>query len=106
MASVQSDELVRLYVGWAAELRSNPEKSLEELRRLFSHWGDVTTDPGGVDYIEVDAGGVPAMWAIPKGASQDCVLLCSHGGGYVAGSMFSHRKISALVTEWLALVNT
>ena len=37
--------------------------------------------------------GVPALWAVPKGSTQDRVLLCSHGGGYVTGSMFTHRKV-------------
>ena len=53
----------------------------------------MTAEPGGVDYIETDAGGVPALWAVPKGCAQDRVLLCSHGGGYVTGSMFTHRKV-------------
>ena len=60
---------------------------------MFEHLGDVTAEPGGVDYIETDAGGVPALWAVPKGCTQDRVLLCSHGGGYVTGSMYTHRKV-------------
>ena len=51
--------------------------------------------PRGVDYIEVDAGGVPAMWAVPKGCAEDRVLLCAHGGGYISGSMFTPRKMYA-----------
>lgn len=93
MASLQSEELKTLYRSWIAALSANPEMPLEELRRMFEHWGDVTAEPGGVDYIEVDAGGVPALWAISKGAPEDRVLLCSHGGGYVTGSMYSHRKM-------------
>ncbi len=60
---------------------------------MLEHLGDVTGEPGGADYIETDAGGVPAFWAVPKGCAVDRVLLCSHGGGYVAGSMYSHRKL-------------
>jgi acetyl esterase/lipase len=30
---------------------------------------------------------------VPKGGAADRVLLCSHGGGYVIGSMYSHRKL-------------
>lgn len=93
MASKESEELKTLYRSWIAALRENPEMQLDELRRMFEHWGDVTAEPGGVDYVEVDAGGVPAMWAVPKGAHEDRVLLCSHGGGYVTGSMYTHRKV-------------
>jgi epsilon-lactone hydrolase len=93
MASKQSEQLVTLYKQWLAELGANPEMPLDDLRTMFEHWGDVTAEPGGVDYIEADAGGVPAMWAVPKGCAQDRVLLCSHGGGYVTGSMYTHRKV-------------
>ena len=37
--------------------------------------------------------GVPALWAVPKGCAEDRVLLCAHGGGYVVGSMYTHRKV-------------
>ena len=92
MASKQSEQLVTLYKSWMAALTANPEMPLDELRAMFEHWGDVTAEPG-VDYIETDAGGVPALWAVPKGCVQDRVLLCSHGGGYVTGSMYTHRKV-------------
>ena len=68
MASTQSEELKTLYRSWIAAFSANPEMGLDEMRRMFEHWGDVTAEPGGVDYVEVDAGGVPAMWEIPKGA--------------------------------------
>lgn len=99
MASRESDDLKNLYKGWVDAMTANPDMSVEELRRLFGHWGDVTAEPGGVDYIEVDAGGVPAMWAVPKGCATDRVLLCSHGGGYVVGSMYSHRKLFAHIAK-------
>lgn len=93
MPSPQSEALKSLYQHWSEALAKNPTMPLDELRRLFDHWGDVTAEPGGVDYIEVDAGGVPALWAVPKGCAQDRVLQCTHGGGYVTGSMYSHRKV-------------
>lgn len=93
MASKQSEALKDLYKGWVAAMGANPHMSLEDMRGLFDHWGDVTGEPGGVDYIEVDAGGVPCMWAVPKGCAQDRVLISTHGGGYVAGSMYTHRKM-------------
>jgi len=56
-------------------------------------WGDLTAEPRGVDYLETEAGGLPAMWAVPKGASPDRVLMCMHGGGFVGGSIYTHRKM-------------
>jgi acetyl esterase/lipase len=33
------------------------------------------------------------MWAVPKRASMDRVLMCIHGGGFVSGSIYTHRKM-------------
>jgi epsilon-lactone hydrolase len=60
---------------------------------MVERWEMVTGEPGGTDYLETDAGGVPAMWAVPKGCAADRVLLCLHGGGFVVGSMYTHRKL-------------
>ena len=56
-------------------------------------WGDLTAEPREVDYTEVEAGGRPAMWLVPKRARTDRVLLCLHGGGFVGGSIYTHRKM-------------
>lgn len=56
-------------------------------------WGDLTTEPREVDYLETEVGGLPGMWAVPKRASTDRVLLCIHGGGFVSGSIYTHRKM-------------
>jgi epsilon-lactone hydrolase len=93
MANREAEALTALYRGWAAAFAAEPQMPLDELRLTFEHWGDVTAEPGGVDYLETDAGGVPALWAAPKGGAADRVLLCLHGGGYVAASMYTHRKV-------------
>jgi monoterpene epsilon-lactone hydrolase len=56
-------------------------------------WGDLTAEPREVDYLETEADGVPAMWAVPKQSRPDRVLLCLHGGGFVGGSIYTHRKM-------------
>ena len=60
---------------------------------MVEEWPQVTAEPGGVDYVEVDAGGVPAMWITPKRAVEDRVILALHGGGFATGSMYTHRKL-------------
>ena len=93
MASKEANTIKELYRGWVAAMSANPEMSLEEIRALFEQWGNITGEPGGVDYIEEECSGVPCMWAVPKGAQTDRILICLHGGGYVVGSMYTHRKI-------------
>jgi monoterpene epsilon-lactone hydrolase len=92
MASKQTEALNALYRGWAAALQVNPEMPLDEMRLMLEQWGNITGEPRGVDYIETSAGEVPALWAAPKNCAEDRVLLCAHGGGYVAASMYTHRK--------------
>jgi epsilon-lactone hydrolase len=99
MASKQSEQLITSYQGALATLGANPNMPLDEMRALLEHMGDVTAEPGGVDYIETDAAGVPALWAVPKACADDRVLLCSHGGGYVVGSMYTHRKLYGHVAK-------
>ncbi|MCZ7374294.1 alpha/beta hydrolase fold domain-containing protein [Micromonospora sp. WMMC250] len=56
-------------------------------------WGDVTAEPRGLDYMEVSADGVPAMWLVPHGVGPDRVIVALHGGGFVSGSLYTHRKM-------------
>jgi len=93
MTNEKLKPLEDLYASWARSMAQNPGMSIDEIRELFEHWGDVTAEPGAVDYIEVDAGGIEAMWAVPKKCTLGRVMLCTHGGGYVLGSMYSHRKL-------------
>ena len=73
---------------------SASHSSLAEMRDFNENWGALTAEPGGVDYIETDGGGVPAMWAVPKGCKEDRVVLYLHGGGFISGSMYTHRKLA------------
>ncbi len=47
--------------------------------------------PEGVSLSPVDANGVPAEWTVADGARDDVAIVCFHGGGYVMGSLLTHR---------------
>jgi monoterpene epsilon-lactone hydrolase len=93
--STQIEAVSDLYESWGARLAASPSVSLDKWRDMIEGWEVLTAEPGGVDYIESDAGGIPALWAIPKGAAEDRVILSIHGGGFVTGSMYTHRKLFA-----------
>jgi monoterpene epsilon-lactone hydrolase len=93
MGSVQSEVLVEHYRRSNALAAMDPPLTLAEMRDRDEHWGDVTAEPGGVDYIETEADGVRVSWAAPHGAADDRVVLCLHGGGFVGGSIYTHRKL-------------
>ncbi len=82
-------EAVRdLYLEWTAS-------RIRGLQNDTESWGDLTAEPRGVDYIETRAAALSALWAVPKDCAEDRVLLCMHGGGFVGGSIYSHRKLFA-----------
>jgi monoterpene epsilon-lactone hydrolase len=64
-----------------------------ELPPEVSEWSVLTTEPGGVDYVEATFGDSTALWVRPKLAAEDRVMLYLHGGGYVGGSIWTHRKL-------------
>jgi acetyl esterase/lipase len=78
---------------WEAAARNGPQAPDAVIEWNDIHWTPLTAEPRGVDYIEVNADGAPAMWIRPKGAVEDRVILYSHGGGFVAGSIYTHRKL-------------
>ena len=55
--------------------------------------------PDGVVGTPVVAGGVPAEWVDAPGAVTDRVVLYLHGGGYVAGSIDSHRNLTGHLAQ-------
>src|ERR1700748_2794558 len=68
---------------------------LENLRFLLEDLHVLTGEPTGVTYEEVDAGGVPAIFAKPLEAAADRAIIYTHGGGCVTNSAHSHRKLAA-----------
>ena len=51
--------------------------------------------PADVRVEATEAGGVPAEWTLTPAADPACVLLFLHGGGYISGSLASHRHMVA-----------
>lgn len=76
------DAIKEMYGRWAAGDMGEDDR-----------WGDVTAEPRGLDYAEVSADGVPAMWLSPHGADPDRVIVALHGGGFAGGSLYTHRKL-------------
>lgn len=78
---------------------STPDLDLAIVRDLADSHHKASTEPEGVTYAEVDAGGVPALWAIPEGADPDKALLHFHFGGSVVASMHSDRKAAGHIAK-------
>jgi epsilon-lactone hydrolase len=78
---------------------STPRLDLAIVRDIVETHHLASTEPEGVTYAEVDAGGVPALWCIPEGADTDKALLHFHFGGSVTASMHSDRKAAGHIAK-------
>jgi acetyl esterase/lipase len=92
VASTQADAIKDQLRAFAANL--GPGLELAEVRASYQTFASLTTTPAGVTWTEVDAGGVPAIWAEPAGGSPDRVLQYVHGGGYVIGAAEYYRNLT------------
>ena len=92
MASIESEANRNHYAAITANAgKMTSPQAISDFNDIS--WTTLTGEPGGVDYIEVDAGGVRALWIVPKGADERRVLLYAHGGGFLGGSIYTHRKL-------------
>ena len=92
----KTPELERV-IALAAELGNFDESYgvIEGLRRSFERVTDALTFDGTAAYQRVNAGGLPAEWAADESAAGDQAVLYLHGGGYVIGSVRTHRVLMA-----------
>jgi acetyl esterase/lipase len=81
------------------QLRSRPAGaapvSITETRRGFDAMMAMFPIPADVQRTPLTANGVPAEWIAASNASPNRALLYLHGGGYVIGSITSHREMVA-----------
>src|SRR5207302_1943930 len=68
------------------KMRAGMEKVAERVA------SDVKCEP-------LEAGGVKAEWIVPPNAADDRVILYLHGGGYVMGSINTHRAMVARISR-------
>ncbi|HEY7851724.1 MAG TPA: alpha/beta hydrolase [Caulobacteraceae bacterium] len=69
--------------------------SQAELRAVYDGIGAAFPTPADVTLERVTANGVAAEWSITPGAAGERAILYLHGGGYVIGSIASHRHLAA-----------
>jgi len=82
-----------------ALLRSDPPiprgASPREMRAKMESMTGAMPPPADVRYEPVDAGGVAAEWITAPNAREERAIVYLHGGGYVIGSIKTHRQLAA-----------
>ncbi len=94
MASEQYERLVERL--WAAK-GSYREVPIEQLRTGMEAMSFPVADDVEVEPVEI--AGCPAEWVRAPGARADRAILYLHGGGYVMGSLDTHRKLAGDVSR-------
>ncbi len=95
MASPQLQTIVQ-----TLRARPRPENpTFQEIRAGFEQLAALFPVATDVQLERVDANGVPAEWVTAPGASADHAVLYLHGGGYVIGSINTHRDLAARISR-------
>lgn len=93
--------LTSLYKDWSVRMAAEPALPLSAVRGLFDEWHRPTMEPEDVSYRSDTVGGVDGLWAFPAVADLGKVVLWAHGGGFIAGSTASHRKLGGHLAKEL-----
>ncbi len=96
MPSEQIQKLVQML---RARPIASPDTSVEETRAGFEKMADGFPTPEDVRREPVTVNGVPAEWITAPGAVEDRVIFYLHGGGYVIGSINTHREMVARLSR-------
>jgi len=94
-----SSELDRVNAMWRGMLPTKENPTVDELRDSFDRLVANFPVPSDVRADRVDAGGVPALWVSIAGRSPERTIFYLHGGGYVIGSINTHRDLAARISR-------
>ncbi len=74
-------------------------KTPQELRVVFEKFAAASPLPPDIKSEKVNAGGIEAEWISAPNAAADHAVLYVHGGGYVIGSINTHRDLMGRIAR-------
>ena len=95
MPSPQHEMIVTMLTSAPPIVRATVEETragFEQMTQMFPLAADVTHE-------RVNAGGVPSEWVRVPESRTDRVILYLHGGGYVIGSLNTHRELASRIAR-------
>jgi len=95
MPSPQHEMIVQMLIARPRIIQptvAETRAGFEQMAQMFPLAPDVT-------HQSVDAGGVPAEWVSVPESRPDRVILYLHGGGYVIGSLNTHRELASRIAR-------
>lgn len=94
-----ASEQLQMILGMLQANRSLGEPSVEEMRARMEAMTTMLPLPPDVVATPVDAGGVPAEWVTTPDIDATRVVYYLHGGGYVLGSINTHRDLAQRISR-------
>jgi len=91
MASQELSMVVNLL----KSMRPANEPTIQEMRAGIEAAAGAALIPADVQREPVSASSVPAEWVVAENADRARVILYLHGGGYVLGSINTHRELAS-----------
>ena len=95
MASQQLGTIIQM-------LKAGPDfdgLTIEEMRTTMEAIASQFKVAEDIRCETVDAGGIPAEWIAAPGTADDHVIYFLHGGGYVMGSINTHREMISRISR-------
>ena len=75
------------------------KRRVEEGRASFEVIGAMLKIPNDVKIEKVDISGIPALWISTPEVVEENIVLYLHGGGYVQGSINSHKEFGSRISR-------
>lgn len=81
------------------QYRPAEQPPIPQARENFERLATLFPTPEDIDTERVDADGVPGEWIVPPDVPAGRVLYYLHGGGYIVGSVSTHRHMIAAIAR-------
>jgi epsilon-lactone hydrolase len=88
-----------MVVNMLQSFRPQTEQTIPEMRAGMELMAGAAVIAADVKCEKVSAGGVPAEWVVSPNAEPARVILYLHGGGYVIGSINTHRELASRLSR-------
>ena len=90
MTSIQNF-FIKLFLKTVIDKKKQVGLPVKVTRKSLEKLAGMAKLPKNVKYEKVDIDGLSAEWSIPDNLKNSGVILYTHGGGYVAGSVRTHK---------------